>query len=56
VRLPYTPATYYSSTNKWGRVFFWVFALYPWNPLTKGILDLNEATLAPTDPGGWVCM
>lgn len=53
VRLPYTPSTYYSTSNKWGRVFFWVFALYPWNPLTKGILDLNEATLAPTDPGGW---
>jgi hypothetical protein len=21
------------------------------NPLTKGIMDFNEATLAPTDPG-----
>lgn len=52
MRLPYTPATYYSTSNIWGRVFYWVFALYPWNPLTKGILDLNEATLAPTDPGG----
>jgi len=52
VKLPYTPSTYYSTTNKWGRVFFWVFSLYPWNPLTKGILDLNQATMAPTDPGG----
>jgi hypothetical protein len=51
VRLPYTPATYFSTTNIWGRVFFWVFALYPWNALTKGILDLNEATLAVNDPG-----
>lgn len=52
MKLPYTPSTYYSTTNKWGRVFFWVFSLYPWNPLTKGILDLNQATMAPTDPGG----
>ena len=51
VKLPYTPATYYSDTNVWGQVFFWVFAFFPWNPLTKGILDLNEATLASTDPG-----
>jgi hypothetical protein len=51
VKLPYTPSTYYSDTNIWGQVFFWVFAFFPWNPLTKGILDLNEATLASTDPG-----
>uniref|UniRef100_A0A383W084 ABC transporter domain-containing protein n=1 Tax=Tetradesmus obliquus TaxID=3088 RepID=A0A383W084_TETOB len=50
-RLPYRADTYYSETNVWGRVFFWVFALFPWNPLTKGILDFNEATLAATDPG-----
>lgn len=54
-RLPYRADTYYSETNVWGRVFFWVFALFPWNPLTKGILDFNEATLAATDPGGCVC-
>lgn len=50
--LPYSPEYYYSTTNRWGRVFFWVFNLFPWNPLTKGIMDLNEATLAHTDPGG----
>jgi hypothetical protein len=50
-RLPYRADTYYSETNIWGRVFFWVFALFPWNPLTKGIMDFNEATLAATDPG-----
>lgn len=50
-QLPYSPSYYYSTTNPWGRVFFWVFNLFPWNPLTKGILDLNAATLAPSDPG-----
>jgi hypothetical protein len=55
-RLPYRADTYYSETNIWGRVFFWVFALFPWNPLTKGIMDFNEATLAATDPGACVCL
>ncbi|KAF6264706.1 hypothetical protein COO60DRAFT_16234 [Scenedesmus sp. NREL 46B-D3] len=50
-RLPYRADLYYSETNVWGRVFFWVFSLFPWNPLTKGIMDFNEATLAPKDPG-----
>jgi hypothetical protein len=48
-RLPYTPATYFHS--RWGPLFFWVFSCLPWNPLTKGILDLNAATLAASDPG-----
>eukprot|EP00879_Flechtneria_rotunda_P013739 GHRR01014351.1.p1 GENE.GHRR01014351.1~~GHRR01014351.1.p1 ORF type:complete len:558 (+),score=120.29 GHRR01014351.1:287-1960(+) len=50
-KLPYSPAFYYSSSNRWGRVFFWVFNLFPWDPLTKGISDFNEATLSPSDPG-----
>eukprot|EP00882_Tetradesmus_deserticola_P015418 GHRQ01016428.1.p1 GENE.GHRQ01016428.1~~GHRQ01016428.1.p1 ORF type:complete len:211 (+),score=89.67 GHRQ01016428.1:306-938(+) len=50
-QLPYRADTYYSETNVYGRVFFWVFSLFPWNPLTKGIVDFNEATLAPSDPG-----
>ncbi|KAF8060280.1 ABCA2 [Scenedesmus sp. PABB004] len=49
--LPYTPEFYYSTTNRWGKVLFWVFTLLPWCPLTKGILDLNAATLTDTDPG-----
>ncbi|KAI8472689.1 MAG: hypothetical protein J3K34DRAFT_204610 [Monoraphidium minutum] len=49
--LPYSPTYYYSKTNVWGRVFFWVFNLFPWNPLTKGIVDLGAATAAASSPG-----
>jgi ABC-type transport system involved in multi-copper enzyme maturation permease subunit len=48
---PYAPNSYYSKTSRWGRVLFWVFNLTPWNPLTKGIRDLNAATLTAADPG-----
>eukprot|EP00878_Enallax_costatus_P039861 GHUV01045787.1.p1 GENE.GHUV01045787.1~~GHUV01045787.1.p1 ORF type:complete len:620 (+),score=148.94 GHUV01045787.1:439-2298(+) len=50
-QLPYFSSFYYSTTNRWGKVFFWIFNLFPWNPLTKGIMDFNEATLAAVDPG-----
>ncbi|WIA44552.1 hypothetical protein OEZ86_007282 [Tetradesmus obliquus] len=48
---PYAPNSYYSKSSRWGRVLFWVFNLMPWNPLTKGIKDLNAATLTAADPG-----
>ena len=50
-QLPYSTEYYYSKTNPWGRVFFAVFNLFPWNPLTKGISDLAAATASETDPG-----
>lgn len=48
---PYAPNSYFSKSSRWGRVLFWVFNLMPWNPLTKGIKDLNAATLTAADPG-----
>lgn len=50
-QLPYAPQYYYSKSNKYGRVFFWVFNLFPWNPLTKGIIDLGAATASASAPG-----
>ncbi|GBF88378.1 ABC transporter A family member protein [Raphidocelis subcapitata] len=48
--LPYHPDYYYSK-NVYGRVFFWVFLLMPWNPLTKAIIDLGAATSSFESPG-----
>jgi hypothetical protein len=33
------------------QVFYWVFHLFPWNPLTKGVTDMAAATASPQDPG-----
>ena len=52
--LPYSPQYYFSTTNVWGKVFYWVFHLFPWNPLTKGVVDLAAATSTDADPGGGV--
>jgi hypothetical protein len=34
-----------------GKVFFWIFALFPWNPLTKGVLDMSAAAADATRGG-----
>eukprot|EP00775_Hariotina_reticulata_P004500 gene4500-4753_t len=48
--LPYAPTLLYSPTGV-GQGFFWVFAMLPWNPLTKGILDLAAAAANPHKQG-----
>jgi hypothetical protein len=52
IGMPYSPTIYYTSNNM-GRVFFWVFALFPWNPLTKGVLDMSAAATGTTQHGEW---
>jgi hypothetical protein len=50
--LPYSPTYYYSKNKRAaGRAFFWIFNFFPWNPLTKGILDLGGATASSSSPG-----
>lgn len=44
IGMPYSPAIYYTSNNM-GKAFFWLFALFPWNPLTKGVLDMSAAAM-----------
>lgn len=34
-----------------GKAFYWVFNFFPWDPLTKGVLDLASATNADRSPG-----
>jgi hypothetical protein len=48
--MPYSPIIYYTSNNM-GKVFFWIFAVFPWNPLTKGILDMSAAGMNPIQKG-----
>lgn len=48
--MPYSPTIFYTN-NGMGKVFFWVFALFPWNPLTKGVLDMSAASENPTERG-----
>lgn len=50
IGMPYSPTIYYTSNNM-GRVFFWIFALFPWNPLTKGVLDMSAAATGTTQHG-----
>jgi hypothetical protein len=50
IGMPYSPTIYYTSNNM-GRVFFWIFALFPWNPLTKGVLDMSAAASSATQQG-----
>lgn len=54
IGMPYSPTIYYTSNNM-GRVFFWIFALFPWNPLTKGVLDMSAAASSATQQGGCAC-
>lgn len=42
IGMPYSPSIFYTS-NGMGKAFFWIFALFPWNPLTKGVLDMSAA-------------
>ncbi|KAF8059445.1 ABCA9 [Scenedesmus sp. PABB004] len=48
--LPFAPSIFYTS-NGMGKAFFWIFALFPWNPLTKGVLDMSAAATHPVSPG-----
>lgn len=50
IGMPYSPIIYYTSNNM-GKVFFWIFAVFPWNPLTKGILDMSAAGMNPIQKG-----
>lgn len=50
IGMPYSPTIFYTSNNM-GRVFFWIFALFPWNPLTKGVLDMSAAATGTTQHG-----
>jgi hypothetical protein len=54
IGMPYSPTIYYTSNNM-GRVFFWIFALFPWNPLTKGVLDMSAAASSTTQQGECAC-
>lgn len=49
--LPFAPSIYFTK-NGMGKVFFWIFAMFPWNPLTKGVLDMSAAAADATRGGG----
>jgi hypothetical protein len=42
IGMPYSPTIFFTS-NGMGKIFFWVFAIFPWNPLTKAVLDMSAA-------------
>jgi hypothetical protein len=48
--VPYDPETYFAPSGV-GRTFFWIFALLPWCPLSKGTQDLAAATNSDKSPG-----
>uniref|UniRef100_A0A383VPE1 ABC transporter domain-containing protein n=1 Tax=Tetradesmus obliquus TaxID=3088 RepID=A0A383VPE1_TETOB len=48
--LPFAPSIYFTK-NGMGKVFFWIFAMFPWNPLTKGVLDMSAAAADATRGG-----
>lgn len=48
--VPYAPNMLYTP-NGMGKVFFWIFVLFPWNPLTKGVLDMSAAANSSLHPG-----
>jgi hypothetical protein len=48
--LPFSPSIYFTK-NGMGKVFFWIFAMFPWNPLTKGVLDMSAAAADATRGG-----
>lgn len=48
--LPFSPSIFFTK-NGMGKAFFWVFALFPWNPLTKGVLDMSAAASNPLRSG-----
>lgn len=48
--VPYDPETLFTPSGI-GRAFFWIFALLPWCPLSKGTLDLASATNTDKSPG-----
>jgi hypothetical protein len=50
IGMPYSPTIFYTS-NGMGKIFFWVFALFPWNPLTKAVLDMSAAAENPSKTG-----
>jgi hypothetical protein len=50
--VPYDPETYFAPSGV-GRTFFWIFALLPWCPLSKGTQDLAAATNSDKSPGMW---
>jgi hypothetical protein len=52
--LPFSPSVYFTK-NGMGKVFFWIFALFPWNPLTKGVLDMSAAAADATRGGEQGC-
>lgn len=48
--VPYDPETYFAPSGV-GKTFFWIFALLPWCPLSKGTQDLASATNSDKSPG-----
>ncbi|KAF6266062.1 hypothetical protein COO60DRAFT_1697444 [Scenedesmus sp. NREL 46B-D3] len=48
--LPFSPSIYFTK-NGMGKAFFWIFAMFPWNPLTKGVLDMSAAAADATRGG-----
>ena len=52
--MPYSPTIFYTK-NGMGKAFFWIFALFPWNPLTKGVLDMSAAAANPGQHGRHCC-
>lgn len=48
--VPYAPNILYTP-NGMGKVFFWIFVMFPWNPLTKGVLDMSAAASNSLHPG-----
>lgn len=48
--MPFSPTIFYTK-NGMGKAFFWIFALFPWNPLTKGVLDMSAAASNPSQHG-----
>lgn len=48
--VPYAPNILYTA-NGMGKAFFWIFVMFPWNPLTKGVLDMSAAASSTLNPG-----
>jgi hypothetical protein len=52
--LPFTPSFFNDSNPRqqlYHRIVYWLFALMPWNPLVKAILDMAAATNTDVHPG-----